>query len=330
MSAKPTALQMPPRRTSHSGEERRVGIELEMSGLTLQQLANAVASELGLQVESSSRYERLLKGDAAGDWLIELDFDLLKKMGRENRDPNSILADIEEAAENLLHWGAEQLVPLEVVSPPLPISRLHEVEALIASLRKQGALGTAGNLLYAFGMQFNPEVPSTTAADITDYLKAFLCGYDWLYNRAQVNLTRRITAYVDPFPKSYVRLVVSPDYQPDISTLIDDYLEHNPTRNRALDMLPLFHHIDESRVLAQVDDPLVKARPTFHYRLPNCEIDRPDWGLHRAWNDWVAIERLAEDKARLAHCCRAYSEHLTAPVTLPGQWLKMLEQQWLA
>jgi hypothetical protein len=33
--------------------------------------------------------------------------------------------------------------------------------------------------------------------------------------------------------------------RPDLDTLIDDYLEYNPTRNRALDFLPLFLHLDE-------------------------------------------------------------------------------------
>lgn len=48
--------------------------------------------------------------------------------------------------------------------------------------------------------------------------------------------------------------------------------------------------------MSQVEDPhLVKARPAYHYRLPNCLIDEPDWRLAREWNTWVAVERLAAD-----------------------------------
>jgi hypothetical protein len=49
-----------------------------------------------------------------------------------------------------------------------------------------------------------------------------------------------------------------------------------------------------------VRDPhLVKPRPTFHYRLPDCRIDEPGWRPSVDWNRWVAVERLAEDPERL-------------------------------
>jgi Putative amidoligase enzyme len=60
--------------------------------------------------------------------------------------------------------------------------------------------------------------------------------------------------------------------------LFEHYLEHNPTRNRPLDLLPLFVHLHGPGLLKRVEDaPLVKPRPTFHYRLPNCELTNPGW-----------------------------------------------------
>lgn len=202
-------------------------------------------------------------------------------------------------------WAAEALVPHEIVSPPLPLARLGEVETLIAQLRERGAKGTSDRALNAFGMQFNPELPSLEPRLITACLKAFLCLYDRLYVRADIDFTRRITSYVDPFPSSYVKKVIAADYWPDLTTLIDDYLIDNPTRNRALDMLPLFKFLDEDRVCARADESLIKARPTFHYRLPDCDIHKPHWGLHVAWNDWVEVERMAADEIRLQRCCAA-------------------------
>lgn len=321
---------MPPWTTNPEGRERRVGVELEMNGLTLDNLARLVAQHLGAAIEDKGRYERALTGDPAGDWGVELDFDLLKRMGREERDTASFAGEVEQSAEEALKWLAEHLVPLELVSPPLPLSRLHEVETLIELLRDAGARGTSHRLLNAFGMQFNPEIPDTAPSVLTAYLKAFLCFYDWLYERASINVSRRVTTYIDPFPGDYVRKVVNPDYWPDQDTLIDDYLTDNPTRNRALDCLPLFMHLDESRVRRATDDPLIKPRPTFHYRLPDCEIDLPAWGMHLAWNDWVAVEALAADSARLADCCRAYSRFLENPLRRwLGNWQKMLESRWL-
>ena len=50
---------------------------------------------------------------------------------------------------------------------------------------------------------------------------------------------------------------------------------------------------------APVEKDLIKPRPAFHYRLPNCLVDEPEWNLAVPWNDWVAIERLARDRTAL-------------------------------
>ncbi len=333
MATEPKDLQLPPRSMTTEGKERRIGIELEMNGISLDRLAEVVAGTLGLQLDtdsrSSGRYERVLKGDKAGDWVIELDFNFLKELGREPQSARNLLDELEESAENLLARTATQLVPLEVVSPPLPMSRMNEVQDLIEALRQAGALGTSGKLLYAFGMQFNPEVPDSRPETLRDYIRAFLCLYDWLDARAEINLTRRLTSYIDPFPRGYVMKLLASRYEPDLSALIDDYLLDNPTRNRALDMLPLFSWLDEERVKRHVDDVLIKRRPTFHYRLPNCEIDDPQWGLHQAWNDWLEVEKLAGDPERLENICAAYQRHISSAFHLPGAWLRQLEKKWL-
>lgn len=323
-------LVPPPWLENAEGRPRRVGVELEISGLELDVLAGQVADFFGLRVEAAGRYERVLVGDPDGDWIVELDFDLLKKLGRVPRESGSMTADVALAAESLLGWAAEALVPLEVVSPPLPLNRLEEFERLIGGLRAAGAKGTSDSAINAFGMQFNPELASLEPEFITASLKAFVCLYDWLFDRADIDLSRRVTSYVDPFPNSYVKKIIAADYWPNLPHLIDDYLADNPTRNRALDMLPLFAFLDEDRVRARADDALIKARPTFHYRLPDCEIHKPDWGLYLAWNDWVEVERLAADPRRLNACCTAYQAHLDSALDrLFSDWAKTVEREWL-
>jgi hypothetical protein len=56
------------------------------------------------------------------------------------------------------------------------------------------------------------------------------------------------------------------------------------------------------------DEHLIKPRPAFHYRLPNCLVDEPDWTIAREWNTWVAVERLAHDGDRLAEMSREFRE----------------------
>jgi hypothetical protein len=76
---------------------------------------------------------------------------------------------------------------------------------------------------------------------------------------------------------------------------------------------------------------LIKARPTFHYRLPDCKIDDPDWALKATWNDWVEVERLAADDERLQRCCSDYLEFLDSPFKrLFGKWAETVEEQWLS
>lgn len=167
---------------------------------------------------------------------------------------------------------------------------------------------------YAFGLQSNPELPSLDAETITRYVQAFLCLYDWLKSRSRVDAIRKLTGCSRFFPAEYVRRVLDPDYRPERSALIDDCLRDNPTRKRGLDMLPLFAHLAEDRVRAAVDEPRVKARPTLHYRLPNSEMGRADWGVFVAWRDWLEVERLACDPERLHDICSAYHDLLEQPL----------------
>lgn len=325
-------IHMPQAMKNKDGGPRHIGVELEMSGLAIEQIANLVASELNLQCEHTSRYQYTLKGDPDGDWLVELDFQLLIKMGQQERGEKAIRNDI----ESLLKAVSEPLVPHELVSPPLKLERLQGMQGLIDKLREAGAEGTSESVLNAFSMQLNPEAPNLDVVTLTAYLKAFLCLYDWLYEEASINMTRRITTYVDPFPKKYVKKVLAHDYWPETTDqLIRDYLKDNNTRNRALDLLPLFSYMNEELVHEFTKDPLIKSRPAFHYRLPNCEIHIPDWGVHLAWNGWLQVEALAADIPRLKHCARAYLKNLDTPwwrrvlALRELSWQRKVRKNWL-
>ena len=324
---------MPPLTRTSEGLERRVGVEIELSGLTLSEAADLVRETLfgtdGGELRHPGRYEIALRGDPAGDWEVELDFAFLKSLGRRQRNEDGIGDTVEGLAEDLLRMIAERIVPVEVISPPLPLSRLAEFNRIIERLRSAGGRGTTDDPTYAFGMQLNPEIPATDVDTIRQYLQAYLCIEDWLRERASVDLTRRLTFFAEPFPKGYVRSAVAPSYSPNRAQLIDDYLDANPTRNRALDMLPLLAHLDEAKVRERVQDERVKSRPALHYRLPNSELDRPGWNLNAPWQDWLVVERLAADPARLERLCAAYSGHLSKTFgRLTEDW-KQECQRWL-
>ncbi len=319
---------MPVRTETQGKSMRRLGVELEFAGLDIGTITDITQEELGGTIEKASNYEYFIRDSDLGDFGVELDFSYLKKLGRE-RDPEVEVDDPDDLAESLLALLAKQVVPYEIVTPPLPMDQVWRLETLFMRLRREGAKGTRHAISNAFGLHLNPEMPDLNADTILAYLRAFLCMFDWLKDRSDVDFTRRVTPYIDPFEKRYIRLILAEDYNPDISQLIDDYLEHNPTRNRALDLLPLFCHIDEPRLRAVVDDDRVKPRPTLHYRLPNCLIDESDWALVHPWRDWLQIEALACDPKRLDAVSRGYRKYLNnATSGLFKDWSKACTR-WL-
>lgn len=327
--SEPLRVPLPPWRMTEEGRIRNCGVELEFSGLDIDTIAELARAELGGSLERISPYEYRISGTPLGAFAIELDFAYLKKLGRQADQRDEGVFDIDKLSEDLLAMVAKRVVPFEVVSPPLPMDRLAILEPLIARLRQAGALGTRHALVYAFGLHLNPEMPRLGSGTILAYMRAFLCLYEWLMRVSGVDWSRRLTPYIRPYAREYVRQVVAPDYGPELETLIDDYLAANPERNRALDLLPLFAYLDPARVRGTVKDPRIQARPTLHYRLPNCDIDRPGWGILEAWRHWLQVEHLASDAERLAGLCQRYVEFLDRPIEgLVTDWTKICEQ-WL-
>ena len=292
--------------------ERRLGVEIEFTGLDIEPIAQIVKDCFGGEVHQLSDYELKVADTRHGDFVVELDSAYVKRLGRERQQAEGT-SDLDDITESVVGLVAKQLVPFEIVCPPINMSDLWQLEGMFHRLRMQGAKGTEAAAKNAFGLQLNPEMPDCSAQTVLNYLRAFLCLYDWLKWRSKLDLSRRFTTYIDPFKRDYVRHVLQAEYQPDMATLMDDYLHYNPTRNRALDLLPLFAHIDNDRLRAVIDDPRVKARPTLHYRLPNSLIDNSQWGLIIPWRDWLQVEGLATDPQRLELICRAYRRHLDSP-----------------
>ncbi|TGD74683.1 amidoligase enzyme [Mangrovimicrobium sediminis] len=308
---------LPPRLTGPDGTPRAAGFEFEFGNLPILPAARALQSALGGQLEEISPFEALLHDSLLGRLRIERDADLLKstryrgwlqQLGVEF-SPGSIGHEIESNIDS----ASRGLIPCEVITGPIPFEHLESLDALVEALEAIGAEGTQESLIYAFGLHINPSLPDLEPASVLSTLQSFLLLHAWLLEAGATDLTRRyLTPYIDAFPQRYMELVLRPDYQPDMRQLMDDYLAHNATRNRALDLLPLFAHIDLEHVraaLSREERKLVKGRPTFHYRLPDCRINQPGWEVATYWNHWVYIEALAADRDLLAELMRAWQAH---------------------
>jgi hypothetical protein len=296
------SYRTPPRLKTEEGRIRRVGVELEFAGVPIEEAVAIVCELYGGEDDARSRFEHRIHQTKFGEFRVELDskpllagkhLSMMSKLGiHDDRALNVVDSAFQRVAQV---W-----IPCEIVAPPIALTELPEIESLRAALCRSDARGTKASVIYGFGLQLNVEAPSRDPETLLRYLQSFLVLYDWLAEVVDIDVTRRLGPFINVFPAEYRRKVLDPGYQPDLDTLIDDYLAANPTRNRPLDMLPIFATLDEHKVTEGAkDSDKVNARPAFHYRLPNSMIDDPAWSIAIEWNRWCEVERLAHDPHRI-------------------------------
>ncbi|WP_346837815.1 amidoligase family protein [Microbulbifer sp. SAOS-129_SWC] len=324
MSEQTQQFRQPPVTVKDDGAPRRVGFELEFSGISLDQAADILQRQLGGEFGAATAAQKILQVDGLGEFSIELDWDYLQRTAAERAEQQEDGRWVE-----LLSKTAAFLVPLEVVCPPIPLDKLELLQPLVAALRKAGASGTEESAVAAYGVHINTELPRQNADTLFSYLRAFSLLQWWLQDVHEVNNARRISPYIDLYPDAYVRQLLARK-EPTMDDLFRDYLQHNATRNRALDLLPILADIDPARVQRAVDDPKIKPRPAFHYRLPNCQIEKPDWSLADPWRIWCVVEELASRPSDLEELSRLFQQ---ADHNLLGinhdKWLETVKQ-WLS
>lgn len=321
--------RMPDILNTKDGSERRVGVEIELSGLGYEELVSLCSKLLGGESRIKARYVSEVEIDL-GAFTIELDSDPIKDLDlQDERLPESV-RELGGHAMSVIDAAAEKIVPLEIITPPLPFSELERVEMLCDELREAGALGSRESIYYAFGLQLNPELPDLSPTTLLRYLKGFAALYEWLKARHQIDISRKLTTYIEPWSSAYIDLLISDDYAPHMEQLMKDYLHYNPTRNKALDLLPLFAHINKDLLAGYVEDTRIKSRPTLHYRLPDCDIDNPRWHFSSVWNDWVVLEQLVANAQDLADFTQVFRESRKLRLrNLTRSWVETTNQ-WLS
>jgi hypothetical protein len=293
----------PERFINSENEPRRVGFELEFGGLTVRETAEALQNNLGGDLQENNPFNMKLINSSVGKLKIERDAELLKSVSyREvlskinvTFDPDTLGSEIEQGIDRLSSF----LIPCEIVTEPLAFQDFPKLTSIVKVLNRLDVKGTQNSLFYAFGLHMNPSVPDLDIKTLVSYIQSFLLLADWIIEDSRIDFSRRFfTSFIDPFPDSYVEKVLDPKYKPLIVEFIDDYLEFNPTRNRALDMLPVLCEIDNDRVLAGVkkeERSLISGRPAFHYRLPDCRLGDKAWSLAGEWNRWWYVETISSD-----------------------------------
>ena len=317
---------------NYKDEERRIGFEIEYAGLPLDVVAEIVSQFFGGSIKkyNNTRY-KVLDTDL-GDFTLELDAIPLQKLAKSiepynksDEQSDKILYQLGKTVGDL---GAE-ITPYEIVCPPIAISQISSLQKFCDQLRGRGAKGTKGSFRYAFGLHINPEVTSLETDYILRHVQIFLLLASWLEEEHKINISRRMTGFIDPFPISYSKLILDSSYQPDMESLIRDYHAHNPTRNRALDMLPLFAFIKGELVRDLYgEEEKINKRPTFHYRLPNCEIGQKEWSLNTEWNRWLIVEKIAKNSDMLNSLMARWHVHQEKLLASKSGWVEEINS-WM-
>ncbi len=281
---------------------RRVGVEIEFMGLGARAAARALAAGLGGTVVEADPHAFLVRGTPLGDVAVELDIRHVHPRAHGRTLPVRLGA----RAAAWLGTALGGVVPRELITAPVPVDGLAEVDRAVEVLRRAGATGRGATLFGSLGLHFNVDPPGLGAEALAATLKAFLLLDPWLRRGVAAGRARRPSFLPAPYPAGYVRRAVAPDYWPDLPTLADDYLAANPTRDRGLDLLPVLLHRDEARVRARLPREKIGARPALHYRLPQAHVGEPGWSIMPDWDRWTAVEGLARDPGRLRALGRVY------------------------
>lgn len=264
------------------GRPRRTGVEIELGGLHEERVAAILAAELGGKAAPDDGQDWRVTGSRLGDLQIYLDTALRKGRQSALRDAG-------------LELGRE-VIPLEIVTEPLDRDGLRALDRMRDILRREGATGSRAGLLLGFGVHLNVETPATR--HIVPTLLAYALVEDWLRIGVEIDESRRVLPFTDPYPHSFTRELIDLGTEAELAQVAALYAERTPTRNRGLDMLPVFKAL-VPEVLPQALAEGIKGRPAYHFRLPDCRIDEPGWSLDHEWRRWLAVERVAADPEAL-------------------------------
>lgn len=289
------ALRHPPQPHNEDAQARKVGVELEFADLTPHATARCVQARFGGNIVAHSAHLFTVKDSAlGGDIEIELD----------SRFAQPSFYDGDEKIADAVGRASSFIVPTEIGLPPISYERLPELSPFLDDLRRAGASGTFGAPHYAFGVHLNIEIPSAAVADTYRIFRAYLLKAEWLRENIDIDPTRWASGFIQRFPDRYLAHIMRHAGMATWRRFAIGYLTANPSRSRELDMLPIFAHFCPDLVERRLPKEKIKARPTFHYRLPNMNLEDPDWTLVAEWNRWVEIETLAADPAALAQAAQ--------------------------
>ncbi|SFD03485.1 amidoligase family protein [Tropicimonas isoalkanivorans] len=299
---------LPDRGTPGSAQERKVGVEIEFGSISPDDALNCIVDTFGGTVERKAAGDWAVTGGRYGDIALYLDTKL-----RPATDTPLARAGVELG---------RVLVPLEVVTEPLPQAALPKVETVISRLAEAGAAGSDASLLRGYGLHLNVELSDARAgSDMPRVALAFCLLESWLRHRDPPDPSRRILPFTDPLPDALTAELARAWPDLDLSRLLNALAKHVSSRNYALDLLPAWSAVAPESFARDVGNAgSVSARPAYHYRMPNCRIGNSNWSLSYEWNRWALVEAVATDDRRLSELVLARLQSWSGGASSPDDW----------
>lgn len=271
-------------------ETSLIGVEVEFLGLSARAAAQALCEALGGGLVMEDRHAFEVTGSRIGDVAVELDI----RHAHPQRHGAALSLRPGRRLAGLFGDVVSPFVPREMILPQRPADRLGEVDEAIDILRRAGARGDGREWGQTLGLHLNISTDELDAESIRAFALAY-ARLDGRLRRAVAEGDARLGPLLPPpYPEAYVSHLQAVPGASDIDRFIDDYLRFNPTRDRALDLLPLLLHLDGERVRRRLPFEKIAARPVYHWRLPVSRIGRPGWSVLPVWEAWREVEAGAQ------------------------------------
>ncbi|MEM9757243.1 MAG: amidoligase family protein, partial [Pseudomonadota bacterium] len=311
MTDAPTFDPLPTRHDA-SGAPRRVGVEVEFGGLPEHKAAKIIGQVTGGYV----------KAPAPGSWEVETPC-----FGRcQVYLDTHFRDDVKRVADKGVAHLARLVVPVKLVTDPFDPAGLPAFDTVLGALRDAGAIGSRQGLLLGFAVHLNIEIDAPAPAHLWRIVTAYALIESELRRLARVDISRRVLTLAQPYPKGLVDDLarVEPRNHDD---LIETYLSYAPTPNHGLDMLPVFAQLAPDKVHGRLTDSTkIKARPAYHFRMPDCRIDEPGWSIAEPWSMWLAVERIATSPTLFGRLRRSRAAWSDGPALQRGRWSTRVRQ----
>ncbi|MBC7180855.1 MAG: amidoligase family protein, partial [Roseovarius sp.] len=161
-----TAFSPLPQPLNAKGDPRLVGVEIELGGLPVAQVARLCAETLDGTASQVDSHIWRVENSQIGQIDIYLDIFLRNAQQSKLRD---LALDL-----------GRDVVPVEIVTAPLDRDGLGRLDDLRNALRDAGALGSGAGWFFGFGLHLNIEMASDADADTIRPLLAYALIEDWL------------------------------------------------------------------------------------------------------------------------------------------------------